>query len=261
MLDIVKIRSNPKEVENALKKRMDNISFDELLKWDTEKRRIGTERDELKNKKNIISKQIPILKKEQGDVNKELEEMKIIGNKILELDNKYNELETKIKKFMETLPNIPDEDVLAGGKENNKVIYTFKEKPTFNFKPKGHTTIALDLGLIDYERGVKLGGQGSWIYTGLGAQLEWALLNYFINSHLEDKWQFMLVPHMLKQECGYTAGQFPKFKDEVYWLDGGYSIDGKFMLPTAETAEPIADYRPEVSPVIFTTNSSNVIGY
>lgn len=162
--------------------------------------------------------------------------MKIIGNKILELDNKYNELETKIKKFMETLPNIPDEDVLAGGKENNKVIYTFKEKPTFNFKPKDHTTIALDLGLIDYERGVKLGGQGSWIYTGLGAQLEWALLNYFINSHLEDKWQFMLVPHMLKQECGYTAGQFPKFKDEVYWLDGGYSIDGKFMLPTAETA-------------------------
>lgn len=236
MLDIVKIRNNPKEVEKALKKRMTDISFDELLKWDTEKRKIGTERDELKNKKNIISKQIPIIKKEHGDANKELEEMKIIGNKILELDNKYDELETKIKNFMEALPNIPDEDVLAGGKENNKVIYTFKEKPTFNFKPKDHTTLALDLGLIDYERGVKLGGQGSWIYTGVGAQLEWALLNYFINSHLEDKWQFMLVPHMLKQECGYTAGQFPKFKDEVYWLDGGYSIDGKFMLPTAETA-------------------------
>ena len=145
MLDIVKIRNNPKEVEKALKKRMTDISFDELLKWDTEKRKIGTERDELKNKKNIISKQIPIIKKEHGDANKELEEMKIIGNKILELDNKYDELETKIKNFMEALPNIPDEDVLAGGKENNKVIYTFKEKPTFNFKPKESYNISTRL--------------------------------------------------------------------------------------------------------------------
>ena len=236
MLDIVKIRNNPREVEEALKKRMDEISFDELLKWDEEKRRIGTERDELKNSKNVISKQIPVLKKEKGDVSKELEEMKLLGEKILELDNKYEELENKIKNFMEALPNIPDEDVLAGGKENNKVIKTFKEKPEFDFEPKDHTTLATELGLIDYERGVKLGGQGSWIYTGVGAQLEWALLNYFVNSHLEDKWQFMLVPHMLKHECGYTAGQFPKFNEEVYWLDGEYRKDGKFMLPTAETA-------------------------
>ena len=236
MLDIVKIRNNPKEVENALRKRMDDISFDELLKWDEEKRKLGTTRDELKNTKNVISKQIPILKKEKGDVSKELEEMKVLGEKILEIDNKYDELEDKIQTFMEALPNIPDEDVLAGGKENNKVIKTYKEQPKFDFEPKDHTTLAVELGLIDYERGVKLGGQGSWIYTGVGAQLEWALLNYFVNSHLEDKWQFMLVPHMLKHECGYTAGQFPKFNEEVYWLDGEYRKDGKFMLPTAETA-------------------------
>lgn len=236
MLDIVKIRNNPQEVENALKKRMDSISFSELLEWDKEKRLIGTERDELKNRKNVISKQIPMLKKEKGDVSQELEEMKLIGEKIDALDKRYDELELKIDEFMVALPNIPDEDVIAGGKENNKVIATYKEQPKFDFEPKDHMTLATELGLIDYERGVKLGGQGSWIYTGVGAQLEWALVNYFINSHLADKWQFMLVPHMLNYECGYTAGQFPKFQEEVYWLDGSYRKDGKFMLPTAETA-------------------------
>ena len=153
MLDIVRIRNNPKEIEDALRKRMDNISLDEVLMWDEEKRKIGTERDELKNQKNIISKKIPILKKENVNVNKELEEIELLGDKILILSDKYDELDEKIKDFMDGLPNIPDDDVIGGGKENNKVIKTFKEKPKFNFKPKDHTTLATD------ERGVKLGGQ------------------------------------------------------------------------------------------------------
>ena len=236
MLDINRIRNNAKEVENALLKRMDSVSFDELLEWDKEKREIGTRRDELKNRKNVISKQIPIMKKEGKDVANELSEMKNIGDEILELDTKYDELDKKITDFLVTLPNIPDDDLVAGGKENNKVIKVYKEKPNFPFEPKDHVTLATELDLIDYKRGVKLAGQGSWIYTGVGAQLEWALINYFIDSHLKDNWQFMLVPHMLNYECGYTAGQFPKFKEEVYWLDGGCREDGKFMLPTAESA-------------------------
>ena len=236
MLDINRIRNNAKEVENALLKRMDSVSFDELLEWDKEKREIGTRRDELKNRKNVISKQIPIMKKEGKDVTNELSEMKNIGDEILELDTKYDELDKKITDFLVTLPNIPDDDLVAGGKENNKVIKVYKEKPNFPFEPKDHVTLATELDLIDYKRGVKLAGQGSWIYTGVGAQLEWALINYFIDSHLKDNWQFMLVPHMLNYECGYTAGQFPKFKEEVYWLDGGCREDGKFMLPTAESA-------------------------
>ena len=236
MLDINRIRNNPKEVEKALLKRMDSISFDELLKWDKEKREVGTRRDELKNQKNVISKEIANIKREGKDASKELKQMKDMGDEILELDNLYNELDEKIFKFLSALPNIPDDDVAGGGKENNKVIYTFGEPRKYDFEPKDHTTLATDLGLIDYKRGVKLGGQGSWIYTGVGAQLEWALINYFIDSHLKDNWQFMLVPHMLNYECGFTAGQFPKFNEEVYWLDGGYREDGKFILPTAETA-------------------------
>lgn len=138
--------------------------------------------------------------------------------------------------MLSSLPNIPDADVLPGDKENNEVVFTYGTKPQFDFTPIDHVSLATKLEMIDFERGVKLGGQGSWIYTGIGAQLEWALLNYFINSHLSNGWSFMLVPHMLTYECGYTAGQFPKFRDEVYWLDGKYRMDGKFMLPTAETA-------------------------
>ena len=92
------------------------------------------------------------------------------------------------------------------------------------------------LGLIDYKRGAKLAGSGSWIYRGLGARLEWALLNFFIEEHLADGYELLLVPHMLGYDCGYVAGQFPKFADEVYWIENSNSSDRKFLLPTAETA-------------------------
>lgn len=137
---------------------------------------------------------------------------------------------------LSSLPNIPDEDLVAGGKENNQPLYQYLEQPRFDFKAKDHIELEKDLNLIDYERGVKLAGQGSWIYTGVGAQLEWALLSYFVNAHIKNGWEFNLVPHMLNYDCGYVAGQFPKFKDEVYWIDEERGKQGKFLLPTAETA-------------------------
>lgn len=236
MIDINKIRNNHEEVEKALEKKIGPISLKEIVELDKEKRKIGSERDELKNRKNIVSKEIPILKSNGKDITALLDEMKEIGERIVLLDQKYDDIESKIFDTLSSLPNLPDDDVIAGGKENNKVVSVYGKKPEFDFIPKDHVTLATSLGLIDYERGVKLAGQGSWIYTGLGARLEWALVNYFIDSHLNDNWQFMLVPHMLNYECGFTAGQFPKFQEEVYWLDGTYRKDGKFMLPTAESA-------------------------
>ena len=236
MLDLKRIRENKEEVEFALSKRMGNISLDNIIELDAKLKKYNSELQKLQQLRNSVSKQIAVLKLNNEDATELISQMKTVGDDINGLKKKAVEIEELLNNTLASLPNIPDEDVLAGGKENNKVIKTFKEKPEFDFEPKDHTTLATELGLIDYERGVKLGGQGSWIYTGVGAQLEWALLNYFVNSHLEDKWQFMLVPHMLKHECGYTAGQFPKFNEEVYWLDGEYRKDGKFMLPTAETA-------------------------
>ena len=98
--------------------------------------------------------------------------------------------------------------------------------------------LCTSLGIIDYERGVKLSGNGYWLYRGDGARLEWALLNYFVATHLKDGYEMILPPHMLGYNCGFGAGQFPKFADEVYWVDSedGNKKRAKFMLPTAETA-------------------------
>ena len=137
---------------------------------------------------------------------------------------------------MLSFPNLPDPDVVPGGKENNQPLYYFGEPRKFDFEPKNHVDLCTSLGLIDYPRGVKLSGNGFWIYRGMGARLEWALLNYFIDTHLNNGFELVLVPHMLGYECGLTAGQFPKFEDEVYWLDVAEDERRRFMLPTAETA-------------------------
>lgn len=215
---------------------MGKVSLDKIVELDTKRLKIRKELEKMQELRNKTSKLIPLMKKKGEDVSKQILEMKEVGNQVSKLSTEVREVEILLNDVLSTLPNIPDEDVLSGGKENNKVISTYKEQLIYNFEPKDHTQLVKDLNLVDFERGVKLAGQGNWVYTGIGAQLEWALLNYFINSHLEDNWNFMLVPHMLKHECGYTAGQFPKFQDEVYWLDSEYREDGKFMLPTAETA-------------------------
>jgi seryl-tRNA synthetase len=145
---------------------------------------------------------------------------------------------------MEGLPNIPDDDVEPGGSESNQVIRTFGEKRVFDFAPKDHMELAGLLGLVDYERGVKLGGTGFWMYRGKGAILEWALIDYFIRQHRKAGYEFILPPHLLTYDCVYTAGQFPKFGDDVYRLSspeeacGESQIlrGGSFLLPTAETA-------------------------
>ena len=154
-------------------------------------------------------------------------------------------LQGEFRTLMLSLPNLPDPDLKPGGKENNEPLRYFGEPHKFDFIPKHHVDLCLDLGLIDYERGVKLAGAGNWMYTGMGARLEWALLNYFIDSHLADGYDFILPPHMLEYQCGETAGQFPKFADEVYKIANPTDDRVHYMLPTAEAALA-SIYRDEI---------------
>ncbi|MCR5374452.1 MAG: serine--tRNA ligase [Lachnospiraceae bacterium] len=236
MLDIKRIRENPEEVAAALKKRNLDVDFTELLTLDKDRRALLQSVEEKKNDRNITSKKIPVMKKNGEDVTAELERMKKVGDEIAEENDKVREIEEKIKYILDRLPNIPADDVVAGGKENNKVVKTFGEKPVFDFEPKNHVDLCKMHNLIDYERGVKIAGEGSWLYTGKGALLEWALLNFFIREHVKDGYTFILPPHMLGYQCGYVAGQFPKYVEEDYWIDGGPNEKGNFLLPTAETA-------------------------
>ena len=234
MLDINLIRTNPQYVKDSLKKKGWDVDFEEFLKLDLERKEILIAVETNKAEQNALSKSVPTVKKEGGNVNEIFAKVKELGAKNKENEQKLVELENKINEFLIALPNLPDDDLLAGGKENNKVIEVFKEKPVFGFKTKDHVELAESLGLIDFARGAKIAGSGSWVYTNLGAQLEWALINFFISEHLKDGYTFLLPPHLLNEESGYVAGQFPKFREDVFNLE---AVEPKrFLLPTAETA-------------------------
>lgn len=237
MLDIVRIKQNPEEVAAALAKKGCEVDFTDVIAWDNERKSIISQVEQLKARRNKVSAEIPKLKKEGKPVEPIFDEMRKIGDEIAESDAAVSALVERIADFLSRLPNIPDADLLPGEKENNQIVKVVGKVPEFSFPIKNHVDLCTSLGLIDYERGVKLGGNGFWIYRGLGAQLEWALLNYFIEEHLKDGYEFILPPHQLNYACGYGAGQFPKFSDEVYWLDCDEDRHrNRFMLPTAETA-------------------------
>ena len=238
MIDIKLIRDNPDEVKARIKKRemdLDSV-VDAIREVDAEKRAQLGKVEAMKAEQNAASKQIPQIKKAGGDASEIMAKMKELVAQIKEGDAKVAELDEKQKDLLLSLPNLPDEDVAAGGKEQNEPVRFFGEKPQFDFPMKNHVELCESLGLIDYQRGAKIAGAGSWLYRGWGARLEWALLNFFINEHIKDGFEFILPPHMLGYQCGYVAGQFPKFRDEVYWIQNPTSSDEKFMLPTAETA-------------------------
>ncbi|GHV12359.1 serine--tRNA ligase 2 [Clostridia bacterium] len=181
-------------------------------------------------------KKIPEMKKAGQDTSEIFAAMNTLKEKIRLADVTLKAIEDEYDSLMLSLPNLPDDDLLPGGKENNEPIRFFGEPKTFDFTPQHHVDICTKLGLIDYERGTKLAGSGFWVYRGMGARLEWALLNYFIDTHLADGYELILVPHMLEYECGVTAGQFPKFADEVYKIENPTDDRIHYMLPTAEAA-------------------------
>lgn len=238
MLDLKLITENPDLVQERLAKKGCIVDFNDVIAWNNEKKKLIKENEQLQAKRNSVSAEIPKLKKAGQPVDEIFAEMRALGDTIAEGTAKINELSDKITEFVAKLPNMPDDDLLPGEKENNKVIKVFGEKPQFNFDAKNHVDLCTALGLIDYERGVKLSGNGYWIYRGDGARLEWALLQFFVSEHLADGYEMILPPHMLGYNCGFGAGQFPKFADEVYWVDSedGSRLKSKFMLPTAETA-------------------------
>lgn len=234
MLDINLIRENPEKVKEALKKKLWDADFTELLQWDAERKQLIQVVEGNKAEMNRLSASVPQAKKNGEDVTKIFAKVKEIAKNNAENEEKLKELETKINDFIAVLPNLPDDDLVGGGKENNKPVHVYGKKPEFSFKMKDHVELAESLGLVDYERGSKIAGRGSWIYTGLGARLEWALINFFMSEHLKDGYEFILPPHLLNEESGFVAGQFPKFKEDVFWLTG---VEPKrFLLPTAETA-------------------------
>ena len=262
MLDIRKIKENPEAVKAGLRaKECDcDAIVDRIVELDVQIRGLKTSTETKTAEKNKIAKENGKLfgmkkgAEKKGEdtsaIDAQIEENK---NKSISLDNAIEgdaellkNLNVEFRNAMLSLPNLPDADLLPGGKENNEPLRYIGEKHSFDFEPKHHVDLCTNLGLIDYERGVKLSGSGNWMYTGMGARLEWALLNYFIDTHTADGYDFILPPHMLEYMCGETAGQFPKFADEVFKISNHPTEGGTFyMLPTAEAALA-SIYRDEI---------------
>jgi len=262
MLDIRKIKENPDAVKAGLKaKEVDcDAIVDKILELDVQVRALKTSTEGKTAQKNKLSKENGKLFGMKKGLEKKGEDTSAVEAQIaanmaesVKIDESIagdkellKQLEEEFYTNMLALPNLPDADLLPGGKENNEPLRYIGEKHFFDFEPKHHVDLCTDLGLIDYERGVKLAGAGNWMYTGMGARLEWALLNYFIDTHTADGYDFILPPHMLEYQCGLTAGQFPKFADEVFKIANHPTEGGTFyMLPTAEAALASV-YRDEI---------------
>ena len=247
MLDIKIIRDNPEDVKARLKaKEVDcDAAVDRILELDAERRELIFKTENAKSEQNKATRQIPAMKKAGEDTSAVFARMNELKEAIKSFDAELKAVDDEYRSLMLSLPNLPDRDLKPGGKENNEPIRYFGEKHSFDFEPKHHVDLCTNLGLIDYDRGTKLAGSGFWMYKGLGAQLEWALLNYFIDCHLADGYEFILPPHMLEYQCGLTAGQFPKFADEVYKIENPTDDRVHYMLPTAEAALASV-YRDEI---------------
>jgi seryl-tRNA synthetase len=248
MLDIELIRSDPEFVRAALRKRVDDVDLTPILEADALRRRLTTEVDLARAERNRQAKQIGRLKSSGADTAEAQRQAAALGDQVTGMQAALTEVEHTLHDLLMELPNLPDDRAPAGGKEANQVVRTWGKQPDLGDKPLDHVELCTRLGLVDYARGVKLGGSGYWLYTGPGAALEWALLDFFNREHYAAGYQFLLPPHMLTEEAGYAAGQFPKFHEDVYHIqEEGEGGRRSFLLPTAETAI-LNVYRDEILP-------------
>jgi len=238
MIDIKLIRETPEVIKQSiLKKGVDHsAAIDRIIALDAERRKKITANETDKAEQNKISKQIPQVKREGGDTTEIFLHLNILKERVRSSEAAIREVEDELDDLMLGLPNPPYDDVLPGGKENNEPLRYYGQPHNFDFEPKDHMALCVDLELIDYQRGVKLAGSGFWIYRGLGSRLEWALLNYFIDTHIADGYEMLFVPYMLEYKSGLTAGQFPKFADDVYKISNPSDDRMRYLLPTAEAA-------------------------
>ncbi len=254
MLDIRRIRKNPEEVISALEKRHGSYPIDEVLKLDEERRSILTKVEEMKAKQNTMSKEIPKFKKEGKDASSILDEMKTLSENIKELDLKVKEIDVELKDLLLHIPNTPHESVVEGKSDEDNVEIRKWMKPTeFDFEPKAHWDLGVDLNILDFERASKITGARFTLFKGLGAKLERALTAFMLDLHTtEHGFTEISPPFMVNRDSMTGTGQLPKFEEDAFHIPS----KDYFLVPTAEV--PLTNiYRDEILdeemlPVYFT---------
>ncbi len=233
MLDIKAIRNNPEEIKKALNRRNGNYdaAIDELLEIDEQRRSISSTADSKKAEQNAASKEIPRIKKEGGDVSEIMSRMKILSEEVKECDKKISELEERQRNLLLSIPNTPNPSIPDGEDDTaNRELRKFGEPRKFDFEPKAHWDIGSDLGILDPETATKVTGARFHFYRGLGARLERAVINYFMDTHAEHGYTEILPPYMANRASMTGTGQLPKFEEDAYKVEN----TDCFLIPTAE---------------------------
>ena len=232
MLDLRVLRDNFKTVADALKKRGKQIELDAVMKLDEERRAMMTKVEELKAKRNRISKEIPMMKKKGEDVTGIMMEMKVLASQIKDYDAELQIMSAHLNQLMMTIPNRPDASVPAGTDDSdNKEGRKFLEPTKFDFKPKAHWDIGHDLGILDPEIGAKVAGSRFVFYKGLGARLERVVMNFMLNTHTEQNgYTEVIPPFVANQKSMEGTGQLPKFAEDMYHIED----TDLYLIPTAE---------------------------
>ena len=245
MLDIKMIRQNTDEIKERLATRgVKAEKIDALLEKDKRRRELLVETEGLKQKRNEVSAEIANAKRNKQDATDAIKEMREVGAKIKSLDEELEEVEATVKDMASRLPNLPNPTIPVGPDESANVELRKVGTPReFDFEPKAHWDIGEDLGILDFDRGAKVSGARFVYYKGLGARLERAVYNFMLDEHAKEGYTEMLPPYIVNAQTMYGTGQFPKFKEDVYQVNG----EDMTLIPTAEV--PLTNYyRDEVIP-------------
>ena len=246
MLDIKMIRQNTDEIKERLATRgVKAETIDALLEKDKRRRELLVETEGLKQKRNEVSAEIANAKRNKQDATDAIKEMRKVGAKIKSLDEELEKVEATVKDMASRLPNLPNPTIPVGPDESANVELRKVGTPReFDFEPKAHWDIGEDLGILDFDRGAKVSGARFVYYKGLGARLERAVYNFMLDEHAKEGYTEMLPPYIVNAQTMYGTGQFPKFKEDVYQVNG----EDMTLIPTAEV--PLTNYyRDEVIPM------------
>ncbi len=243
MLDMKVIRGETERVKAALARRKEDVDIDGVIALDDRRRAILYEVESLKAKQNETSKRIPAMKKAGEDTAPVFAEMKELSDKIKRLDESVKDVEGKIYEAMLRIPNIPNDDVPDGDTdEDNVEIRRWGEPTKFSFEPKAHWDLGSDLGILDPDTAAKITGARFHVYKDLGAKLERAIVNYYLDTHTEKHgYTEIFPPFMVHRNSMVGTGQLPKFEEDAYKVAG----TDYFLVPTAEV--PVTNmYRDQI---------------
>lgn len=240
MLDVKRIRQDFDEVKKDVERRgKGDFGIENVRKYDNDRRELLAEVEQLKNRQNTASREVPKKKKAGEDTTELFKELKELSNRIKELDAKVSEAEENLHNALLGVPNTPNKEVPDGLDDSDNVeIRKWKEPTTFDFEPKAHWDIGESLDILDFDRASKLSGARFTVYKGLGARLERAVINFMLNLHTEDQGYTEILPPFMVGAAAMTGtGQLPKFEEDMYHLEG---VD-EYLIPTAEV--PVTNLR------------------